>query len=87
MESETIAIMTLIANIMVGIGALTGAYISLLGLWQARKNHTLGSETKEAVHEQGSTTNGRLTELLEQTARASEAIGHARGVEDERGRS
>lgn len=70
----------------VAIGALTGAVVSVLSLRQNRQNAVALGENKSAMIEQHAATNSRLTELLRTSKEAADAIGHARGVAEERAR-
>lgn len=66
--------------------ALAGAVGAILALRQGQRNHVELNEAKSVAVEQHKATNSRLTELLVKTAESSEAIGRAKGVEEERTR-
>jgi hypothetical protein len=86
--NDYISTLTSIATL---VTAAVGAIGAILALRQGQRNHTIGlknqqdlANTQVAIDEQHKATNSRLTELIKKTAEASDAIGHARGIEDER---
>lgn len=80
---DYISIMTSVATLLT---ALTGAIGAILALRQGQRNQTALRDTNVALEKQHKATNSRLTELIDTTKVASDAIGHARGVAEERAR-
>jgi hypothetical protein len=80
---DYISIITSVATLLTAMIGTTGA---ILALRQGQRNEVALRNTNIAIDEQHKATNSRLTELIDSSKQAADAIGHARGVAEERAR-